>query len=223
MDAAFSHIDTWVFDLDNTLYDAEAYIFVEMGRQMNRFVAERLNIPLDQADAVRRAFFLKYGTTLRGLMTEHGVHPDDFLNAIHDLDITRVPPCAVTRDHLAALPGRRIVFTNAPRGFARDMTAHLGIGHLFDDIFGIEDAGYWPKPQPETYHAFLKKYDIDPARACMFEDMAVNLKPARDLGMTTVWFYGAENAVAPETVEPHIQHHAQKLPDWLTAHVKIAK
>ncbi|MBI1216078.1 MAG: pyrimidine 5'-nucleotidase [Alphaproteobacteria bacterium] len=220
MDTRFSHIDTWVFDLDNTLYDAEAYIFVEMGKKMNGFVAERLNIPLDEADGVRHGYFRKYGTTLRGLMTEHGVHPDDFLDAIHDIDITRVPPCKITRDHLAALPGRRVVFTNAPNGFAREMTAQLGIDHLFDGIFGIEDADYWPKPHADTYHVFLKKHGIDPARACMFEDMAVNLKPARDLGMTTVWLHGTEK---PETVHDHVQHSAPRLPDWLQTHVKLVK
>jgi len=219
MDPRFSHIDTWVFDLDNTLYDADAYIFVEMGKRMNGFVARTLDIPLDHADTVRRDFYRKYGTTLRGLMTEHGVHPDDFLNDVHDLDITRVPPCAVTRDHIAALPGRRVVFTNAPRGFARDMTAQLGIDHLFDGIFGIEDGNYWPKPHEETYHAFLKEHDVDPARACMFEDTAKNLRPARTLGMTTVWLHGEQE---PGEDVPHIQHKAERLPDWLKIHVRPA-
>lgn len=215
MDSAFSHIDTWVFDLDNTLYNAEDYIFVEMGRKMNRFVARTLSIPLEEADGVRSAFFKKYGTTLRGLMTEHGVDPDDFLNDVHDLDISRVPVCDVTRTHLRALQGRRIVFTNAPKQFAQDMTAHLGIAHLFDGFFGIEDADYWPKPLERTYDVFLKKYAIDPVRACMFEDMAVNLKPARATGMTTVWLHRKDAPPAPENF---VQHTAKDLPAWLLRH-----
>ena len=208
----FSHIDTWVFDLDNTLYDAESHIFVEMGARMNSFVAKRLNLPLDQANIVRRDFFLKYGTTLRGLMTEHQIAPDDFLHYVHDFDITPVKPCPLTQNTLSKLEGRKVVFTNAQRSFALRMLDHLGIRHHFDGVFAIEDADYWPKPRPETYSDFFKAHGVDPKRACMFEDMEINLKTAHDFGMTTVWFHGGQDSNIPD----HVHHHANDLPAWLT-------
>lgn len=207
----FSHIDTWVFDLDNTLYDAETHVFVEISARMSRFVARYLGIPESEANQIRKDFFLKYGTTLRGLMTEHGLQPDAFLKEVHDIDLSRVPSCAITREYLSHLPGRKIIFTNAPRYFAETMIAHLGISGHFEGIFAIEDAEYWPKPSLDTYHSFLKKHRVAAKAACMFEDMEINLKPAYDLGMTTVWFHGLNEV--PH--HPHVHHKAKKLSDWL--------
>ncbi len=208
----FRHVDTWVFDLDNTLYDAEKHIFVEMGARMTGFVAQHLGIERAEADKVRKSFYLKYGTTLRGLMTEHGVEPGHFLQQVHDgIDLSPVAPCVITQEYLSHLPGRKIVFTNAPAFFAKSMTKHLGIDHHFEDIFAIEDAGYWPKPDPKTYNVFLEKHRVNPKTACMFEDMEVNLKPAHDLGMTTVWFHGEKSAAD----HAHVHHKSQKLPNWL--------
>lgn len=213
-----SHIDSWVFDLDNTLYDAESHIFAEVGRRMTDFVASHLQIPYEEADIKRKHFYKTYGTTLRGMMTEHGMEPDIFLKHVHDVDVTTVTPCEITKVSLAHLPGRRFVFTNAPRAFAEVMVAHLGIAHYFEGIFAIEDAAYVPKPNVETYHVFLKKYGIDPATACMFEDMEVNLRTAHDLGMSTVWFHGKN--VRPEDLNyPHTHHTSEKLSDWLEKHV----
>jgi putative hydrolase of the HAD superfamily len=213
-----SHIDSWVFDLDNTLYDAEAHVFVEVGARMTDFVASHLNLPRAEADIKRKHFFRTYGTTLRGMMSEHGISPDDFLAHVHDIDITQVPRCAVTQEYLARLPGKRFVFTNAPRNFATAMLTHLGLAHHFEGVFAIEDADYWPKPRIDTYHSFLKKHGVDPKRACMFEDMEVNLRPAHDLGMRTVWFHGPSGA-PPDTDHPHIHHKAEKLSDWLVKNV----
>lgn len=207
----FCHIDTWVFDLDNTLYDAETHVFVEISARMSRYVARHLGISESEADRIRKNFFMKYGTTLRGLMTEHGVAPEEFLKEVHDIDLSCVPQCPVTQEYLARLPGRKFVFTNAPRAFAETMTAHLGIGRYFDGIFAIEDAQYWPKPLPETYDAFLQTHAVKPQSACMFEDMEINLKPAHDLGMTTVWFHGRQEAAHL----PHVHHRSARLADWL--------
>ena len=216
MAGPFSHIDSWVFDLDNTLYDAEAHVFVEVGARMTDFVAAHLNIPREEADKKRKHFFRTYGTTLRGMMTEHGIAPEYFLKHVHDIDLSVVPQCEITKSSLKRLPGRRFIFTNAPRHFAEAMTAQLGIRDCFEGIFAIEDADYWPKPHLDTYHVFLKKYGVDPKRACMFEDMEVNLKPAHDLGMTTVWFHGTQ----PDPNHPHTHHKDIKLSDWLEKNVE---
>lgn len=211
---AFDHIDTWVFDLDNTLYNADAHVFPRMGQLMDDYVARALALPMDRARVVRRDFFLRYGTTLRGLMTEHGVEPDGFLREVHDFDLSAVPVCDITADALARLPGRRVVFTNAPRHFARRMLDHLQLAPHIDAIFAVEDADYWPKPRPETYDRFLQVHGIDPARAAMVEDMEVNLAPAHARGMTTIWLHG-ENEPAEHA---HVHHRATRLPDFFGAH-----
>ncbi len=215
----FIHIDTWVFDLDNTLYDAESHIFKEIGKRMTGLIAAHLNISEEAAAEKRHSYYLKYGTTLRGMMSEHGIAPDAFLRHAHDVDPAPVPPCAITREYLGHLPGRKIIFTNSPRHFARTMLDHLDLAHHFDAIHAIEDADYWPKPHVPSYQSFLKKYEIDPKRACMFEDMAINLKPAHDLGMTTVWLHGQDHNPAEPHPE-HIHHKAVKLPDWLRATIR---
>lgn len=213
-----SHVDSWVFDLDNTLYDADTHVFVEVGARMTDFVASHLNISHPEADAKRKHFFKTYGTTLRGMMTEHGIEPDYFLKHVHDIDISKTPVCDITNEYLAHLPGKKFVFTNAPRAFAESMTSQLGLRHHFEGIFAIEDAAYWPKPQIDTYHVFLKKHGVEPTRACMFEDMEVNLRPAHALGMKTVWFHGRN--VKPEDLNhPHTHHKAEKLSDWLVKNV----
>ena len=213
-----SHIDSWVFDLDNTLYDADSHVFVEIGARMTDFVAEKLKLPREEAEKKRKHFYKTYGTTLRGLMSEHGVEPDYFLKHVHDIDISVVPQCPVTQEYLAQLPGKRFVFTNAPRAFAEKMTAQLGIRQHFDGLFAIEDALYWPKPHMDTYHKFLKTHGVDPKKACMFEDMEVNLRPAHQLGMSTVWFHG-KNPRPEDLAHPHIHHKAEKLPDWFVNNI----
>lgn len=207
----FSHVDTWIFDLDNTLYNAECGIFLRVGERMTDYIAQRLSLPRDEANDLRHHYWKKYGTSMRGLMVEHKIDPDAFLDHVHDVNISDVPQCQITMEHLARLPGRKFVFTSAPRRFAADMTRHLGVHHHFESIFAIEDAGYLPKPHIETYHAALKKFEVQPVNACMFEDMAVNLKPAADLGMTTVWLHGKHQA--PDD-HAHVHHKFEKLSDW---------
>ncbi|MBI3440848.1 MAG: pyrimidine 5'-nucleotidase [Proteobacteria bacterium] len=210
----FRHINTWVFDLDNTLYDAETGVFARVGDRMTNFIVEILKISPEEANALRKEYWKKYGTSMRGLMVEHKIDPYHFLDRVHDVDITDVPQCPITKEYLDRLPGKKIIFTNAPRPFATRMTKHLGIDHHFDHVFTIEDADFLPKPNVDTYHTVIKKFNFEPKHACMFEDTAVNLKPASDLGMTTVWFHG-KNQSSEEHHHPHIHHKAGKLADWL--------
>jgi putative hydrolase of the HAD superfamily len=130
------------------------------------------------------------------------------------VDISGVPQCMITKEYLERLQGRKIIFTNAPRPFATRMTEQLGIGHHFEHMFTIEDAGFLPKPHMETYQTVVKKFLFDPKKACMFDDMEVNLKTAADIGMTTVWFHG-KHQNPDEYNHPHIHHKAEKLADWL--------
>lgn len=215
----FSHINTWVFDLDNTLYDAEKDIFVKIGDRMTDYIVDLLRVSPEEANALRKDYWVKYGTSMRGLMVEHDIDPVLFMDHVHDIDISSVTQCAITKEYLEHLPGKKVIFTNAPRPFATRMTKHLGLDHHFDHMFTIEDALFIPKPHPDPYHAVIKKFQFDPREACMFEDMEVNLKTAADLGMTTVWFHGKNQA--PE--HPHIHHKAEKLADWLQHTIKKKK
>lgn len=218
----FQHINTWVFDLDNTLYDAETGVFVRVGDRMTDFIVDLLKISHEEANVLRKEYWEKYGTSMRGLTVEHNINPNHFLDHVHDIDISDVPQCVITKEYLEHLPGQKIIFTNAPRPFATRMTKHLGIDHHFDHMFTIEDANFLPKPHIDTYHNVIKKFGFDPKNACMFEDMEVNLKPAAELGMTTVWFHG-KNKKADEHNHPHIHHKAEKLADWLQHTIKKKK
>lgn len=212
----FRHIDTWVFDLDNTLYDAEAYIFPEMGKRMTQYVMRHLGVPEDVAARMRNEYYQKYGTTLRGLMTEHGVPADTFLKEVHEgIDIAKVAFCPTTAEGVASLTGRKYIFTNAPRHFAEPLLGHLGVIDHLDGIFTVEDADYWPKPDIRPYHKFLQKFDIDPKTACMFEDMQINLKPAHDLGMTTVWLHGQDTDHRHD--HDHVHHAAPRITHWINS------
>lgn len=212
----FSHIDTWVFDLDGTLYDAESAVFPRVKKRMTDFVAEVAQVPRDEADRLRAHWRQHHGTTLHGLMKEHRVDPHAFLRHTHDVDISDVAACAVTQDRLPRLPGRKIVFTNAPRHWADRLLQHLDIAGHFDNIFAIEDSDMVPKPSLAPYRAMLKNFGIDPKRACIFEDLQANLKTAAELGMTTVWCHGPH---PPEDL-PHVHHKTERLSHWLERTVR---
>ncbi len=216
----FRHIDTWVFDLDNTLYDANTGVFDQIIEHMTQYVSDRLGISREEANALRRTYWQTYGTTLRGLMEEHKIDPYEFLRIAHDVDISDVPQCEVIKEKLTLLPGRKVIFTNSGQEFARRMTRHLGIDHHFEGTFTIEDANFLPKPRPETYTAIIEKFSFDPKKAAMFDDMQVNLKTAAETGMTTVWINCGEGSDGDgengcEDVPPYIHHQTGKLADWL--------
>ncbi len=215
----FRHIDTWVFDLDNTLYDAETGVFTKIGDRMTIYVADLLQVSQEEAGKLRKEYWKKYGTTLHGLMQEHKIDPDSFLVHAHDIDISDVPQCAVIKEYLTHLPGKKIVFTNSSRDFAARMTRQLGIDHHFEHMFTIEDAGFMPKPFAEPYHAIIEKFAFDPHHAVMFEDMEINLKTAAELGMTTVWLHGKDRDEAAAAL-PHVHYKAEKLADWLQHTIK---
>ncbi|MFH1157430.1 MAG: pyrimidine 5'-nucleotidase [Pseudomonadota bacterium] len=207
-------IDTWLIDLDHTIYDADKGVIARMSRLMAIFISDLLHIPMEEADVLRKDYWEKYGSTLHGLMTEHKVDPRAFLEYTHDFDISDVASCPTLRESLERLPGKKIIFTTAPRAFAERMTKHLGIEHCFDHIFTIEDSFYVPKPYPEPYLTIIEKFRFDPRRACMIDDKEENLKEADRLGMTTVWITGKDKDHARQNL-PHVHHRAETLADWL--------
>jgi len=184
--ADFAHVREWVFDLDNTLYPHHTNLFAQIDVKMTAYVAELLQIPSDEARKVQKDFYHRYGTTLSGLMDNHGVDPDDFLEKVHDIDYSWVAPDPALGEAIKALPGRKFIFTNGDRGHAERTARQLGVLDHFDDIFDVVAADLVPKPAAETYDKFRALHRVDCERAAMFEDLARNLTVPKSLGMKTV-------------------------------------
>lgn len=178
--------DAWVFDLDNTLYPAECDLFAEIDQRMTDFVARFLRLPREEARATQKRYYAEHGTTLNGLMSLHGMDPMDFLAHVHEIDLSPLPKSEPLRDALTALPGKKFVYTNGSRRHAARVTEYMGLAGVFDGHFAIEDSAYTPKPNQSSYDAFLDRFQIDPARAVFFEDLARNLAPAHAMGFATV-------------------------------------
>jgi len=210
-------IETWIFDLDNTLYPASCRLFDQIHARMTHFIADRLDLTLEAALTVQKTYFRAHGTTLRGLMTVDRIDPEDFLNFVHQVDLSGVPRDAILITALAALPGRKIVHTNGSHRHAERLLDHLGIAASFCGIVDIAAAGYEPKPGLAGYHALLHRHQVNPAAALMVEDMARNLVPAATLGMTTAWVRNPVDWAADGSIGDHIHHVVDDLGGFLGA------
>lgn len=211
--------EVWIFDLDNTLYPASCNLFAQVDRRIGDFIADRFGIPFDEARAMQKRFFREHGTTLRGLMVEHDIDPVPFLDYVHDIDATPVAPSPALDRALAALPGRKVIYTNGSVAHAANITDRLGISDRFDAVFDIVAAEYVPKPDPRPYRTMVENFGIDPARAVMVEDIARNLAPAHAMGMTTVWVVSEADWARPDLggvgTGGHIDHAVPDLVAWL--------
>ena len=213
MDApAFSHVRHWVFDLDNTLYPPQVPLFSQIDRRMTDYVMRTLGVDHAEADRLRHAYWRQYGTTLAGLMAHHGTDPQEFLIEVHEIDFTVLEPDRELRAHIEALPGRRIVYTNGSAPYAQRVIEARGLAGLFDATYGVEDAGYHPKPRREAFETVFAIDGLDPRRAAMFEDDARNLAVPHGLGMRTVH---VAPAPLPEAEAGHIHHHTDDLTGFL--------
>lgn len=212
-------VDCWIFDLDNTLYPASCNLFAQVDQRITSFIADHFNISSEEARALQKQYFRDHGTTLRGLMVEHDINPIPFLDYVHAIDVTPVSPTPELAAALLRLPGRRLIYTNGSEQHARNVTDRLGITACFDGVFDIVAAGYVPKPDPRPYQQMVEQFAIDPARACMVEDIARNLVPAHALGMVTVWVDGDSEWSHPDRsaigTGDHIDVVIRDLPGWL--------
>lgn len=213
---SLSHVEAWIFDIDNTLYPASCNLFAQIDQRMGAFISDFLGVDRVEARRVQKSFFRKYGTTMRGLMTEHGLDPDVFLDFVHEIDHSPVAPNPALDDALARLDGPKHVFTNASCRHAEKVMARLGVRHHFDLVFDIAAADYQPKPHPDTYARLMQATGLDP-RACVFvDDIPKNLEPAAALGMTTVWMRSeTEYAEIGERDGAYVHHVADEIADWL--------
>src|SRR6266705_2237214 len=182
----FTHIDTWVFDLDNTLYPHHVNLWQQVDVRIGEFVSAWLKISADEARRIQKDYYRRYGTTMRGMMTEHGVHADDYLAYVHQIDHSPLQPNPAMGATIAKLPGRKLILTNGSTDHAGKVLERLGIGAHFEAVFDIIAAELEPKPAPQTYQKFLRDHGVDPTRSAMFEDLARNLVVPHQLGMTTV-------------------------------------
>lgn len=206
-------IEHWVFDLDNTLYPADCDLFSQIDVRMGAFISRQFGIDRIEARKLQKRYYHEHGTTLAGLMANDGVHPDAFLDYVHDIDVTPVPPSPELRDALGQLPGRRLVYTNGSVKHAENVMDRLGITDMFDGIYDIIAADYRPKPDPAPYEDFVRRFDVEPQRAVMVEDIARNLEPAHAMGMSTVLIRSKRYEESPD--DDYIHHVADDLLGWL--------
>lgn len=207
--------EAWIFDLDNTLYPAAIDLFAQIDVRMRSYIAAYLGLDLDAAFVLQKQYFRDYGTSLRGLMDRHGMDPRPFLQHVHDIDLSILDPADGLDAALTALPGRKLIFTNASTRHAERVIDRLGIARHFEAIFDIVAADFRPKPEPGIYALLIERHGLDPARSVMVEDMARNLAPARALGMTTVWIRNETEHGLVGAGGDHIDHVIDDLAAWL--------
>lgn len=210
----FDHVAFWVFDLDNTLYPPEARLFDQIEVRMTDWVVDALKVDRAEADRLRDHYWRTYGTTLAGLMAEHGVDPGPYLSHVHEIDLGHLEPDATLAQRIRRLPGRKIVYTNGCAPYAERVLAARGLDRLFDAVYGVEHAGFRPKPERAAFETIFAADGLDAARGAMFEDDARNLAAPHAMGMRTIH-------VAPAREDhPHIHHHTDNLTEFL-GHVRL--
>jgi putative hydrolase of the HAD superfamily len=184
--SGFAHVETWVFDLDNTLYPHHLNLWQQVDERIRAYVSDFLKVSKDEAFRVQKDYYKRYGTTMRGLMIEHGLQPDDYLEFVHQIDHSPLEANPALGAALEKLPGRKLILTNGTRKHAEAVMRKLEIHQHFEDVFDIAAAELDPKPLPQVYERFLHRHDVDPHKAAMFEDLARNLTTPHALGMMTV-------------------------------------
>ena len=207
----FAHVRSWIFDLDNTLYPPATSLFPQIEVRMTDWVADELGVSKAHASELRAQYWRDHGTTLAGMMQRHGTDPLPYLSYVHDIDFTVLSPDPELRDAISALGGRKIVFTNGSAPYAEQVLDARGLSGVFDAVYGIEHAGFNPKPSAMAYDKILTQDGIHAPEAAMFEDDPRNLEVPHHLGMKTVHVAPAQEAHDA----PFVQHHTDDLTDFL--------
>lgn len=219
---AFTHVDTWVFDLDNTLYPHHVNLWQQVDARIGAYIGNFLKVDAVEARRIQKDYYKRYGTSMRGMMTEHGVSADDYLAYVHEIDHSPLEANPAMGEAIACLPGRKLILTNGSTDHAGKVLARLGFPEHFEAVFDIIAADLEPKPAPRTYQRFLDLHRVDPARSAMFEDLARNLVVPHDLGMTTVLVVpdGTKEVVREDWEmegrdAPHVDHVTDNLAGFL--------
>jgi putative hydrolase of the HAD superfamily len=215
----FSHIDTWVFDLDNTLYPHHVNLWQQVDKRIGEYIGNYLKVNADEARRIQKDYYRRYGTSMRGMMSLHGVSADDYLAYVHQIDHSPLEPNPAMGAAIAKLPGRKLILTNGSTDHAAKVLERLGIGAHFEAVFDIIAAELEPKPAPQTYQKFLALHNVEPKSSAMFEDLARNLVIPHQLGMTTVLVVpdGSKNVVREDwELEGREAAHVDHVTDDLT-------
>lgn len=209
----FTNVNVWIFDLDNTLYPADCNLFAQVDLRMGTFISERLGVPYAQARHLQKSYYRQFGTTLSGLMQIHKMEPTDFLEYVHDIDLSVVPEHPELAAAIERLPGRKLIYTNGSERHGQRVAEKLGVLHLFEDVCAIEHCDYVPKPEREAFDRMVGRHNVNGQHAAMFEDMPHNLEVPHDMGMTTVLVHStymdhpAQKAMVNWTTAPDHVHH----------------
>lgn len=220
----FADVETWVFDLDNTLYPHHLNLWQQVDERIRDYIANFLNVSREEAFRVQKDYYRRYGTSMRGLMEEHGLNPDEFLEIVHQIDHSPLTPNPALGAAISRLPGRKLILTNGTRRHAEAVMRRLEIIEHFEDVFDITAAELEPKPRRAVYDRFLARHHVDPAKAVIFEDLARNLEVPHALGMRTVLVVpsGTREVFREEWElagrdEPHVDHVTDDLTAFLSA------
>ena len=210
-----TNIKFWLFDLDNTLYDGATKVFDQVDKKMSKFISEKLSVSLEDARKIQKNYFQEYNTTLNGMIKNHKIDADEFLEFVHDVDLSFLGKDKDLEDEIKKLDGKKIIFTNGSRAHALNVTKRIGIDKLFDGIFDIRDCEFIPKPSKAPYRKLVENYKIEPQYCIFFEDIARNLKPAYELGMKTVWIENDEPWAAKYSDSNFINYKTDNLAKFL--------
>lgn len=209
------HIDSWIFDLDNTLYPARTDLFALIDVRMTQFISDLLGVDANEARRIQKGYFYEHGTTLSGLMAAHGTDPHEFLAFVHDIELDRVAHDAELVEAIARLPGRKLVFTNGDTPYAQRVLDRLGLGGSFEAIHDIHAMGLVPKPDPTAYSGMCARWNIDPSTALFAEDMVRNLLPAKAIGMATLWINNGSEQANASSSRTFVDFETDDLGKWL--------
>ena len=208
-------IKFWIFDLDNTLYSGKTKVFDQVDKRMSKYISEKLNISVEEARKIQKNYFYKYNTTLNGMIKNHKIDPDEFLEFVHNIDIDFLQKDPKLSKEIEKLNGKKIIFTNGSRKHALNVTKKIGIDKFFDDIFDIVDCDFIPKPSIEPYKMLVTKHKIDPKLCVLVEDIARNLKPAYEMGMKTIWIENNEPWACKFSDENFVNYRTNNLSGFL--------
>ena len=208
-------IKFWIFDLDNTLYADETKVFDQVDKKMSKYISEKLNVNITEAKEIQKNYFHKYNTTLNGMIKNHKIDANEFLEFVHDIDVNFLKKNYGLGEELKKLDGKKIIYTNGSKKHALNVTKKIGIDQYFDGIFDIVDSNFVPKPLIEPYKKLVQKHKIDPKLCVFIEDIARNLKPAYEMGMKTIWIENNESWAKKFSDGDFINYRTNNLTEFL--------
>jgi putative hydrolase of the HAD superfamily len=208
-------IKYWIFDLDNTLYSGDTKVFDQVDKKMSKFISDKLNVSIEEAKKIQKNYFHEYNTTLNGMIKNHEIDADEFLEFVHDVNLDFLKADKPLKEEISNLDGKKFIFTNGSKAHAANVTKRIGIEKLFDGVFDIVESEFIPKPSIEPYKKIIEKYKIEPQYSIFIEDIARNLKPAHELGMKTVWIKNNEPWAARFSDSDFINYKTDNLAKFL--------